>query len=269
LQLVRLEVHFVGLGRFTFGWSLAMVPGRARARLERAVGAAARWCAAGPPVGQRASPAQMRPGEPMKVPINKALRALPSDRRWENRRRFRAEKAAESGVTRDMRLPIALVGRNCKPTIAAGFPCGQTVAAFGQEFADEHRICRKPDRPAAPRRPDRGRRAAAAGHARPGGAGRRCGAFAGKAGQTFEAFVSGPAGLSRLAFAGAGDLASGNRRAALERAAGALVAKYLTSGEETLAIDFAGSGLSAEGAGRGGPAGRAPAFVAVLSIAPG
>ena len=70
--------------------------------------------------------------------------------------------------------------------------------------------------------------------------------FAGKAGQTFEAFVSGPAGLSRLAFAGAGDLASGNRRAALERAAGALVAKYLTSGEETLAIDFAGSGLSAE-----------------------
>ncbi|MCW1987468.1 leucyl aminopeptidase [Novosphingobium capsulatum] len=73
--------------------------------------------------------------------------------------------------------------------------------------------------------------------------------FAGKVGQTFEAFVDGPAGLARLAFAGAGDLAAGaapaDRRAALERAAGALVAKYLTSGEEALAIDFADSGLSA------------------------
>jgi hypothetical protein len=74
----------------------------------------------------------------------------------------------------------------------------------------------------------------------------------------------GPCGPVRLAFAGAGDLASGNRRAALERAGGALVAKYLTSGEETLAIDFAGSGLSA--AGHGGPAGRAAARVAVSRL---
>ncbi|WP_168555409.1 leucyl aminopeptidase [Novosphingobium sp. SG720] len=72
--------------------------------------------------------------------------------------------------------------------------------------------------------------------------------FAGKPGQTFEAFVAGQAGLARLAFAGAGDLSAAGRRAALERAAGALVAKYLTSGEEALAIDFADSGLSAQDA---------------------
>jgi len=72
--------------------------------------------------------------------------------------------------------------------------------------------------------------------------------FSGKPGQTFEAFVAGDAGLSRLAFAGAGDLAASGRRATLERAAGALVAKYLTSGEEALGIDFSDSGLSAEDA---------------------
>jgi leucyl aminopeptidase len=69
--------------------------------------------------------------------------------------------------------------------------------------------------------------------------------FTGKSGQVFEAFVPGDGGLLRLAFAGFGKATGADRSAALERAGGALVAKYLTSGETTLGIDFAGSGLSA------------------------
>jgi leucyl aminopeptidase len=67
--------------------------------------------------------------------------------------------------------------------------------------------------------------------------------FAGRAGQVFETFVAGDAGLERLALAGIGK-AGTDRAATLERAGGALVAKYLTSGETALAIDFAGSGLT-------------------------
>ncbi|GEN99217.1 putative cytosol aminopeptidase [Novosphingobium sediminis] len=70
--------------------------------------------------------------------------------------------------------------------------------------------------------------------------------FTGKAGQLFEAFVPAGAGVQRLAFAGIGDAGATGRTATLERAGGALTAKYLTSGETELAIDFAGSGLSAE-----------------------
>ena len=70
--------------------------------------------------------------------------------------------------------------------------------------------------------------------------------FAGKAGQVHEAFVAGEKGLVRLAFAGAGDLSDGDRRAGLERAGGALAAKYLTSGEDALGIDFSGTGFSAQ-----------------------
>jgi leucyl aminopeptidase len=70
--------------------------------------------------------------------------------------------------------------------------------------------------------------------------------FAGKAGQVHEAFVAGEKGLVRLAFAGAGDLSDGDRRAGLERAGGALAAKYLTSGEDALGIDFTGTGFSAQ-----------------------
>jgi leucyl aminopeptidase len=69
--------------------------------------------------------------------------------------------------------------------------------------------------------------------------------FAGKAGQVFETFASGDHGLARLAFAGIGKATGAERLAALERAGGALVAKYLTSGETALGIDFAGSELTA------------------------
>ncbi len=70
--------------------------------------------------------------------------------------------------------------------------------------------------------------------------------FTGKAGQLFEAMVPAGSGVQRLAFAGIGDAGAAGRTATLERAGGALTAKYLTSGETELAIDFAGSGLSAE-----------------------
>ncbi len=68
--------------------------------------------------------------------------------------------------------------------------------------------------------------------------------FAGKPGQVFEAFVSGDAGVVRLALAGMGKADGANRSSALEKAGAALTAKYLTSGETKMAIDFAGSGLS-------------------------
>ena len=70
--------------------------------------------------------------------------------------------------------------------------------------------------------------------------------FTGKAGQMFEAMVPAGTSVQRLAFAGIGDPAAAGRTATLERAGGALTAKYLTSGETVLAIDFAGSGLTAE-----------------------
>jgi len=70
--------------------------------------------------------------------------------------------------------------------------------------------------------------------------------FSGKTGQLFEAMVPTDAGVRRLAFAGIGEPGSAGRTAALERAGGGITAKYLTSGETELAIDFAGSGLGAE-----------------------
>ncbi len=69
--------------------------------------------------------------------------------------------------------------------------------------------------------------------------------FTGKTGQVFEAFAQGPDGLQRFAFAGIGDGSAADRLSALERAGAALTAKYLTSGETALGIDFTGSGLSA------------------------
>ena len=69
--------------------------------------------------------------------------------------------------------------------------------------------------------------------------------FSGKVGQVFETFSSGDQGLERLALAGIGKGSGGDRTTALERAGGALVAKYLTSGETALGIDFAGSALTA------------------------
>ena len=70
--------------------------------------------------------------------------------------------------------------------------------------------------------------------------------FTGKPGQLFEVFAPAGDGVARLAFAGIGELGGAGRRATLERAGGALTAKYLTSGETALAIDFSTSGLTAE-----------------------
>lgn len=68
--------------------------------------------------------------------------------------------------------------------------------------------------------------------------------FGGKVGQVFEAFVAGEGGVKRLALVGTGKGDAPERSANLEKAGAALTAKYLTSGETALAIDFSGSGLS-------------------------
>ncbi len=69
--------------------------------------------------------------------------------------------------------------------------------------------------------------------------------FTGKAGQTHEAFVAADGGVKRLALAGTGRAdADSDRTANLEKAGAALTARYLTSGETALAIDFTGSGLT-------------------------
>jgi leucyl aminopeptidase len=72
--------------------------------------------------------------------------------------------------------------------------------------------------------------------------------FSGKGGQVFEAFTGTADSLTRLALAGYGKPEGAGRTAALERAGAALTAKYLTSGEAAMAIDFTGSGLSADDA---------------------
>ena len=69
--------------------------------------------------------------------------------------------------------------------------------------------------------------------------------FSGKAGQVFESFVPTESGLLRMALVGTGKAGGTERLAALERAGGALVARYLTSGETALGIDFTGSALTA------------------------
>ncbi|MBX9885498.1 MAG: leucyl aminopeptidase [Novosphingobium sp.] len=70
--------------------------------------------------------------------------------------------------------------------------------------------------------------------------------FSGKTGQICEAMVPAGTSVQRLAFAGIGEPGAAGRTAALERAGGAIAARYLTSGETELAIDFGGSGLAAE-----------------------
>ncbi|WP_353228088.1 leucyl aminopeptidase [Novosphingobium sp.] len=69
--------------------------------------------------------------------------------------------------------------------------------------------------------------------------------FAGKTGQVFESFVASESGLLRMALVGIGSASGSDRLAGLERAGGAVAAKYLTSGETVLGIDFAGSALTA------------------------
>ncbi|WP_374406101.1 leucyl aminopeptidase [Pelagerythrobacter sp.] len=70
--------------------------------------------------------------------------------------------------------------------------------------------------------------------------------FKGGAGQIFEGFAERDGAVVRLALAGAGAPDADGRSANLEKAGAALAAKYLTSGEKTLAIDFSDGALSAE-----------------------
>lgn len=74
--------------------------------------------------------------------------------------------------------------------------------------------------------------------------GARASRFAGKAGQVFEAFVARGEAALRLAVVGAGDPASADRLANLEKAGAALAAKYVASGETALAIDLTNAGLN-------------------------
>ena len=70
--------------------------------------------------------------------------------------------------------------------------------------------------------------------------------FTGKPGQTFEGFAERSGKVVRVALAGIGKADAEDRKATLEKAGAALVAKYLVSGETGLALDVSDAGLSAE-----------------------
>jgi leucyl aminopeptidase len=75
-------------------------------------------------------------------------------------------------------------------------------------------------------------------------AGAKASRFAGKPGQVFEGFVLRGDATVRAVLLGVGDLAK-DRAAAFEKAGAALIAKYLASGEEAVAIDLTGADVSA------------------------
>ena len=70
--------------------------------------------------------------------------------------------------------------------------------------------------------------------------------FTGKAGQVFEGFVERDGRVVRVVLAGIGAPSAKDRKSAIEKAGAGIVARYLTSGESTLALDVTGTGLSAE-----------------------
>lgn len=70
--------------------------------------------------------------------------------------------------------------------------------------------------------------------------------FKGKPGQVFEGFAHRDGKLARIALAGAGEAGSSARHANLEKAGAAIAAKFGASGEASVTVDFAGSGLSGE-----------------------
>ena len=70
--------------------------------------------------------------------------------------------------------------------------------------------------------------------------------FSGKAGQLFEGFVERGGNVIRLVLAGIGKAVADDRRSAIEKAGAGVTAKYLTSGDASVAFDLTGSGLSAE-----------------------
>jgi len=72
--------------------------------------------------------------------------------------------------------------------------------------------------------------------------------FKGKPGQVFEGFGEVDGKIRRIALAGTGKADAEDRRANLEKAGATLAAKFLTSGEKTMAIDFADAGLDSDGA---------------------
>ena len=71
-------------------------------------------------------------------------------------------------------------------------------------------------------------------------AGAKAARFAGRAGQLFEGFADIDGVVSRIALVGAGQDEGGDRRASLEKAGGALAAKYRTSGASQLLLDADG-----------------------------
>ena len=75
--------------------------------------------------------------------------------------------------------------------------------------------------------------------------GAKRGRFKGNAGQLVDAFVERDGKVVRVALAGAGDAKAKDRTANLEKAGGALAAKFLTSGETQIVLDLTGSNLSA------------------------
>ena len=70
--------------------------------------------------------------------------------------------------------------------------------------------------------------------------------FSGKTGQLFESFIERDGVVVRLALVGAGDAGDADRLAALEKAGGALAAKYRASGETALIVDMSGAPTTAE-----------------------
>ena len=69
--------------------------------------------------------------------------------------------------------------------------------------------------------------------------------FTGKGAQIHDAFIMRGGKLARVALVGVGEANGSGRTGSIERAGGALAARYLASGETALTVDFAGSGLSA------------------------
>lgn len=78
------------------------------------------------------------------------------------------------------------------------------------------------------------------------GEGARSARFKGRPGELFEGFVERDGAVVRVALAGAGEADSEDRTANLEKAGAALAARYLTSGETTLTIDFSAANLPAD-----------------------
>lgn len=79
---------------------------------------------------------------------------------------------------------------------------------------------------------------------RPLAEGARAARFKGKAGQVFDGFAERDGAVVRLVLVGAGERSDEARAANLEKAGGALAAKYACSGAEAIAVDL--EGLSAD-----------------------